>query len=131
MVEQLEPCPGCRRHVRIGERDCPFCGGALNFEGLAPPLLPTERLSRGQFAAFRSLIKAGLVGGSALGLTNGCVSDQAIYGAPCNPPECGVPTTGGASGSGQSAGTGASGGTSGEGGEGPGGEGGAGGEGGR
>lgn len=28
-MSELAPCPGCRRHVVVGERSCPFCAHAL------------------------------------------------------------------------------------------------------
>ena len=90
MVAQLEACPGCGRHVRVSERECPFCGETLELAGAPAPLLPTARLSRGQIMGFRTLVGAGLVGASAAGLTSGCEFGHVVpvYGAPCDPPTC-------------------------------------------
>src|SRR5688572_5172457 len=98
MVEHLEPCPGCGRHVRVSERECPFCGGALDLSGAPEPLLPTARLSRGQIASFRTLVGAGLVGASAAGLSSGCdwAEVRPMYGAVCVPPDCSEQIGGGA-----------------------------------
>jgi hypothetical protein len=29
MISCLVPCPGCARHVRQSEEECPFCGGPV------------------------------------------------------------------------------------------------------
>src|ERR1041385_9410752 len=44
MTRSLQPCDGCRRHVRSDERACPFCGARV----VASPLrsLPQVGLSR-------------------------------------------------------------------------------------
>ena len=118
MVEELEPCPNCKRHVRMSERACPFCREKVSLVNGPVVDLPNARLSRGQIMAFRTLVGAGLVGASAAGLASGC----AVYGAPCDPPNCdGSPAqtagSGGAGGGGRSAtGGAATGGVSGSGG---------------
>ena len=56
-MSELAPCPGCRRHVVVGERSCPFCAHAL------PPLRAqrvslTGRVSRAAvFAAVAACSK--------------------------------------------------------------------------
>jgi hypothetical protein len=45
-MSDLEPCPGCRRHVRVDEAACPFCGGAIAVSGGAPRTLGAGRLTR-------------------------------------------------------------------------------------
>jgi hypothetical protein len=44
----LSTCPGCCRHIRVTEVDCPFCGGALDdsFHGRSAPVPLTVRLTR-------------------------------------------------------------------------------------
>lgn len=37
----LAPCPGCRRHVRVGEPVCPFCAAAVGH--LTAPAAPPAR----------------------------------------------------------------------------------------
>lgn len=51
---QLEPCPECRRHVKIDEPQCPFCGRGLAsaFENVAPRRAPPPRLGRAATLAF-------------------------------------------------------------------------------
>lgn len=43
-MTDLRPCSGCRRHVAIGERVCPFCSAALAAAVPRDPLL--GRMSR-------------------------------------------------------------------------------------
>src|SRR5262245_60284356 len=47
MAPPLVPCPACARHVRIGERACPFCDAALPGD-LRPRAVrpPTRRVGR-------------------------------------------------------------------------------------
>lgn len=47
----LSPCTGCRRHVRVADERCPFCGAANRGP---PPMrkVPPSRLSRGALVAF-------------------------------------------------------------------------------
>ena len=52
MMNQLEPCPHCHRHVRVDETACPFCAGAVDFTGVAPRVLPRIRLGRAATFAF-------------------------------------------------------------------------------
>ena len=119
--------------MRVSEHACPFCTAPLDFSDVPAQLLPTERLSRSKMVSFRTLVGAGVLGATAA--VAGCDDvgqAQAIYGAPCMPPDCG-PVGGSAGGGGTSfAGSGAA--TSGGGGSGgrsdTGGESGAGGEGG-
>ena len=51
---QLEPCPECRRHVKICESSCPFCGRGLAsaFAEIAPRRAPPPRLGRAATLAF-------------------------------------------------------------------------------
>lgn len=52
----LGPCPSCRRHVRVTEHTCPFCGAAVAAE--ASPGL-TKRLSRAAIVALSTIAVAG------------------------------------------------------------------------
>jgi hypothetical protein len=62
-MSDLEPCPACRRHVRVDESACPFCGGAL--EASAPRSLAAGRLTR-----------AAVFAGAALAGATGCGGKQ-------------------------------------------------------
>lgn len=45
MSSTFTPCPGCSRHVKRGDRMCPFCGGEVP-HAIAPVVQATEpRLS--------------------------------------------------------------------------------------
>ena len=50
----LEPCPGCQRHVRSDEQQCPFCGVAVaaHMATQRPRTMPRARLSRAALFAF-------------------------------------------------------------------------------
>jgi hypothetical protein len=56
-MSDLRPCPGCRRHVRIDERTCPFCTAAL--DAGAPPALPVGRLTRAAVFSAGAALAAG------------------------------------------------------------------------
>ncbi len=36
MSARLAPCPGCARHVKVGDAACPFCGAAAPVSAPAP-----------------------------------------------------------------------------------------------
>ncbi|MBL8715192.1 MAG: hypothetical protein JNL79_04320 [Myxococcales bacterium] len=78
----LAPCTVCRRHIRLDEPSCPFCGGAVPTTLTAETATP--RLSRSALAALGAI-------GVGLGLA-GCPTPMAtLYGGPPTPrPE---PTT--------------------------------------
>ncbi len=58
-MSHLVPCPGCNRHVRVVESQCPFCATALALAETPAPLLPRARLGRSAtFAAGASLLAA-------------------------------------------------------------------------
>lgn len=84
---KLVPCLGCKRHVRIEEEACPFCGGSLPREssGSSAPFSSTNagRLSRAAlFALGTSTV--------AVASLAGCDDDKkddgsqvvAVYGGP-------------------------------------------------
>lgn len=53
-MNQLEPCPSCRRHLRTIESTCPFCGAtvATAMQAARPRTLPRTRLGRAALFAF-------------------------------------------------------------------------------
>lgn len=53
----LAPCPDCQRHIRVSERACPFCGGAVA-PSIASKVVPgtTQRLSRAAAFAFTATL---------------------------------------------------------------------------
>jgi hypothetical protein len=74
-MNELVPCPGCRRHVRVRETSCPFCAGALVEPAARGPVLkPRGRMSRAALVA----AGAALLGAAA------CEDNVAVpaYGAP-------------------------------------------------
>jgi hypothetical protein len=68
-MNHLVPCPECSRHVRVSEKQCPFCALPLDLAGTPAPQLPRGRLSRAATLAFG----ATLVSASALAA---CSSDS-------------------------------------------------------
>jgi hypothetical protein len=68
-MNHLVPCPECSRHVRVSEKECPFCALPLDLAGTPEPQLPRSRLSRAATLAFG----ATLVSASALAA---CSSDS-------------------------------------------------------
>lgn len=51
-MKHLVPCPECSRHVRVSEKECPFCALPLDLANTPPPPLPRGRLSRAATFAF-------------------------------------------------------------------------------
>ena len=53
MAPTMRPCPGCGRHVKISEGQCPFCATAFpqEWSQFAHPTT-NKRLSRAAIAAF-------------------------------------------------------------------------------
>jgi hypothetical protein len=76
----LESCPGCARHVRCGERVCPFCGAAVQFFVSVPEYRLNTPLRRSQSRAFGAAL-------AAAGIAFACESTNtvAVYGAPYEP----------------------------------------------
>jgi hypothetical protein len=56
-MSDLEPCPGCRRHVRVDDASCPFCATALGATGEAR-VLSSPRLTRAAVFAGAALVSA-------------------------------------------------------------------------
>jgi hypothetical protein len=98
-VDCLKACSACSRHVRCGERTCPFCGTAIQFFMSAPEYRLKTRLDRGAMFALGAAFGAA---GILLACDNGATG--ALYGGSCNSPACdGTSTTvvtGGGGGSG-------------------------------
>ncbi len=67
----LSACPACRRHVRVTELACPFCGDALgdSFRAMVAPAPLTVRLSRAALLALGTgtLSLAAACGGATSG----------------------------------------------------------------
>jgi hypothetical protein len=103
-IDCLKACAECSRHVRCGERTCPFCGAAVTVFMRAPEYRLKTRLGRGATFSLGAAL-------GAVGFVLACEADrtQALYGAPCNPPSCTFPSNGGAGASGGVAGGGAGG----------------------
>ncbi|MES1186603.1 MAG: hypothetical protein ABUL60_22510 [Myxococcales bacterium] len=74
----LTVCPECNRHLRCGERACPFCGARVSsFLRVLEYRLKT-RLSRGQGLSLGAALTA--VGIASIGNDISCI---AAYGGPC------------------------------------------------
>lgn len=82
----LMPCGGCNRHVRVGERGCPFCGAMLALSEPVAELRLLTRLDRSRLVALGALL-------SAAGIALGCREQKvvAVYGAP--PSQVGTSST--------------------------------------
>ena len=79
----LSACPKCNRHVRCGERACPFCGAEVTSFLRVLEYRVTNRLDRSRMFSLGAAL-------AAAGFVTNCESQgQAVYGAPCNPPACG------------------------------------------
>jgi hypothetical protein len=86
----LTVCPGCNRHVRCGERACPFCGASVSSFAQVLEYRINTRLDR-----YRSLSLGAAL--TAAGFVTNCTNDPVpMYGAACAPTFC--PGFGGNSG---------------------------------
>jgi hypothetical protein len=76
-MTDLQPCPGCRRHVRLDEVSCPFCAAALDGGEARSP--STTRLSRAAVFAGAALatVAAGCGGKQTTGPDNQVVENEA------------------------------------------------------
>jgi hypothetical protein len=89
-IDCLKVCAECNRHVRCGERACPFCGAAVTHFMRAPEYRMKTRLGRGATFSLGAAL-------GAIGFSVGCSSDETttpVYGASCNPPACTFPSAG-------------------------------------
>jgi hypothetical protein len=74
----LTVCPECSRHLRCGERACPFCGARVSTFLRVLEYRLKNRLSRGQgFSLSAALTAVGIVASSS------DISCIAAYGSPC------------------------------------------------
>jgi hypothetical protein len=64
---QLQACAGCRRHVRVGDRACPFCGAAIGLGAQRARLL--GKVSRAAVFAVGGASAAACWTGSSTGST--------------------------------------------------------------
>lgn len=63
MYHPLTPCPSCARHVRTGERACPFCDAALHADHAHSIARDTtERLARSALVAFGAAVSLAACG---------------------------------------------------------------------
>lgn len=95
-MSHLVVCPGCKRHVRPSETECPFCSGEIPeaLRRAAPPPKPPSGLSRARAYAFRAAIIASVAGA-------GCGSDDESPGpSDASSGTAGTTSTGGTAGSG-------------------------------
>jgi hypothetical protein len=51
-MTQLEPCPSCKRHIKLEEAACPFCRSPLSDDFRAKPARPRPRGRLGLRASF-------------------------------------------------------------------------------
>ncbi len=75
MSSRLTPCPACARHVKEGDRVCPFCGDAVPFVSLAPARTAAGHLSRAALFAVGAM-------GAAVAATDCSSSSESAYGGP-------------------------------------------------
>jgi len=74
---QLTPCPECARHVRAGERACPFCGHVARF--VAPPVPRSPgRLGRAAIFAFRTAVIGAAGATTACGSATGLIDPEHV-----------------------------------------------------
>jgi hypothetical protein len=72
-MNQLAPCPHCKRHVRVTERSCPFCEASLDagLAGRARPSVSTRGLSRASILALGASMAAAM----GAGVLEGCADE--------------------------------------------------------
>src|SRR4051794_13167133 len=76
-MSDLAACLSCRRHVRIDEAHCPFCGAT---ERAHAPAITIGRTSRARLVAIATSLGAAAV-------VSGCPATQhPVYGGPPSPP---------------------------------------------
>jgi len=71
----LTVCPGCSRHVRCGERACPFCGAGVSSFARVLEYRVNTRLDRGLMISLGAAL-------TAAGFAMGC-SENATTGLRC------------------------------------------------
>jgi hypothetical protein len=104
----LSVCPECARHVRCGERACPFCGARVSSFMRVLEYRVLTRFDRSRLVSLGAALTAA---GFAVGCYEG--SSGPAYGIACTPIMCpshgGTPAVAGATSSGGSGGGGVSG----------------------
>ena len=72
-MNQLAPCPHCKRHVRVTESTCPFCDASVGtaLAARARPSVSTRGLSRASILALGASMAAAL----GTGLLEGCADE--------------------------------------------------------
>jgi hypothetical protein len=83
----LTECSSCKRHVRCGERACPFCGAPVTSFMRVLEYRLLNRLDRARALSLGAAM-------TAAGFVTSCGTSVPIYGAPCNPPDCASPEAG-------------------------------------
>ena len=104
-MKVLVPCSTCRRHVRVSESACPFCGAVFNGDAGAdtPSLDPRRRLGSLAVMAFRATALSAAI------TCGGKVEDSADTADAASEAAAGASGAGlGGSGNGGSGGTGGS-----------------------
>ena len=98
MYQPLAPCPGCSRHVRVADGQCPFCGAAFA-TALAPRPAVAARTRLSRAALFTFAASVGSAGCSSA-VTNtdaapadtAAVVDQPVVVTDRGPADTGGPT---------------------------------------
>jgi hypothetical protein len=100
----LSVCPECARHVRCGERACPFCGGKVSSFMRVLEYRVVTRFDRSRAVSLGAAL-------TAAGFAVGCEANSGpAYGVACTPMICPVGGAGAAAGAPTSSGTGGQGG---------------------
>lgn len=80
---ELAACASCRRHVRVEETSCPFCGTSI--ESVRLPDVVVGRISRGELLTIIATLGAGALIGCDKKDDPGNLAE--VYGAPPRPPK--------------------------------------------
>lgn len=77
---QLEPCPSCKRHIKLDEAACPFCSTPLSDDFRAQRARPRPRARLGLRAtfAFGLTVATGCGGKDASSADAGAPEDAAL-----------------------------------------------------
>lgn len=87
-VACLESCSACHRHVRCGERACPFCGAQVQVFMRVADYRLKSALGRSQLVGLGAAL-------TAAGITVGCeLNPVPMYGLACATPDCGPSVAG-------------------------------------
>lgn len=84
----LETCSACQRHVRCGERRCPFCGAEVEAFLRVGDYRLKSALGRSQLVRLSAAL-------TAAGITVACEANVSpMYGIACSEPDCGASSAG-------------------------------------